>query len=486
MKKLIYKIAMFAFIGATLVSCDKQLDQLPFDGLATDNAFVSAEDFENGIRGVYLGLSYVQRDGATSTGYYGSSDAGSLLSAPDVMSDNVTMAISGRTSKSNIHNWLMSASQGNLGGLYRDAYALIYRANQVLFYVESFEGDTKNNIIAEAKALRAMAHFDLVKTFGKIPTQSADANGSLGVAYMTEADPTALPARETVGDVYQKIVLDLTEAAAGINDNNGSGRLNKDAVNLLLSRVYLYMGQWQNCIDAANNVTGAVAARDNVVGVWDDSNTDGLLFYIPNSADVLNQGIGVTWSQGPLSGTFLPEYAASFELFNLYADDDIRKEAYLTLGTDSNGKEYNAIRKLLGKSGQTNGVVDYKIFRAAEAHLNKAEALYNLGSEGPARNALDVVRSKRYLTPPSGETGTALRDAIRLERRLEFAFEYQRFYDLKRWNLPVERTSAGDESDGSGVPSDQLTLPAGSNKFQLPLDQGIIDTNSNIVQNPGY
>ena len=133
-----------------------------------------------------------------------------------------------------------------------------------------------------------------------------------------------------------------------------------------------------------------------------------------------------------------------------------------------------------------NGQVDYKFFRAAEAQLNKAEALFNLGNEPAARQALDAVRTKRYLTPPSGETGTALRDAIRLERRLEFAFEYQRFLDLKRWGLPVQRTAAGDEADGSGTPSEVLTLPAGSNKFQLPMALESLDANPNLVQNPGY
>lgn len=479
---------MFVFIAGLLSSCDKQLDQLPFDGLATSSAFVTAADFENGIRGVYLALTRVVRDDITSTGYYGASDGGSLLSAPDVMSDNVTMAFFGRTSKSTLHNWRSSGSQQNLGNLYRDAYALIYRANQVLFFAESFEGDNKTNIVAEAKALRAMAHFDLVKTFGKIPTQSSDANGSLGVAYVTEADPTIEPARENVGAVYQNIITDLTDAVADINTANVPGRLNRDAVNLLLSRVYLYMGQWQSAIDAANAVSVQVAPRESVVGVWEDSNTEGVVFYMPNEVGGIDRSIGVTWSQGPLmtNNTFLPEYAVSFEFFNKFVADDIRKEAYITFGTDSNSKDYNAIKKLLGKVGQTNGKVDYKIFRAAEAELNKAEAYFNIGNEGSARSALDAVRSKRYLTPPSGETGNALRDAIRLERRLEFAFEYQRFYDLKRWGLPVERTNAGDEADGSGIPSEELTLPAGSHKFQLPLDQGILDTNPNNVQNPGY
>ena len=131
-------------------------------------------------------------------------------------------------------------------------------------------------------------------------------------------------------------------------------------------------------------------------------------------------------------------------------------------------------------------MVDIKILRAAEARLNKAEALYELGQETAARAALDEVRTRRYENPPSGESGTALRDAIRLERRLEFAFEYQRFFDLKRWGLGVTRADFGDLEDGDGTPSDELVLPAGSFKLQLPIDQSSIIVNPNLQQNPGY
>ena len=326
----------------------------------------------------------------------------------------------------------------------------------------------------------------MVKSFGKIPTQSSDADQSLGIAYVTEPDPNIEPARETVGEVYQKIVADLEDAAANINPNNPIGRMSKDAVNTLLSRVYMYMGQWQNALDAANAVAAQVAPRDDIVGVWEDSNRSGLLFYIPNEAPILGNSIGVAYSQGALT-TFIPEYVVSFELYNKFAADDIRKDAY-TMPAVNNGEglAFNAIKKLFGRTGQFNGQVDYKIFRAAEAQLNRAEAMFNLGNEAGARAALDVVRTRRYLTPPSGETGSALRDAIRLERRLEFAFEYQRFYDLKRWGLPIQRTSAGDLADGSGTASEVLNLPAGDFRFQMPISQGTLDQNPNVVQNPGY
>ncbi|HPF11420.1 MAG TPA: RagB/SusD family nutrient uptake outer membrane protein [Flavobacteriaceae bacterium] len=473
-------IFMFVVALGLFTSCDNNLDQLPFDEFATDNAFITAQDFENGIRGVYLQL--------TAGGFYGGSDAGSMLSAPDVMSDNATLSQYGRTTKRTLHNFQYNANS-TLLGTYRNCYRLIYQANQILLYAESFEGESKDNIVGEAKALRALAHFNLVAYFGKIPTQSNDANSSLGIAYVTDADVTIEPSRMTVQETYAMILDDLLDAKSKINASNPEGRLNKNGVNLLLSRVYLYMGQWQNAIDAANAVSTQVAARANVVGVWEDTSEDGLVFWIPNDAPTLGNNIGVTWSQGGVT-SLIPEYVASFELTNLYDDgNDIRKDAYIFAGSvTSQGitTNFNGIKKLFARPGGQPGVVDYKILRAAEAFLNKAEAYYNLGNESAARQALDAVRSKRYLTPPSGETGAALLDAIRLERRLEFAFEYQRFFDLKRWGLPVQRSNAGDVADGSGTPSDVLSLPAGSNKFQLPIAQESLDVNPNLQQNPGY
>lgn len=477
MKKIVYKVLFTILIVGGFASCDKDLDQVPYDEFASENAFVTAADFENGIRGAYSAL--------TRAGYYGSSDAGSMLSIPDVISDNVTLAQRGRRTKRYLHEfeYLPTAT---VRGFYADAYTVIYRANNLLFYLQDFEGENRANIEAEARALRAMAHFDLVRVFGKIPTQSGDANGSLGVAYVTEPEPLVEPARATVGEVYQNIVDDLTFAAANINATNDPGRMNKDAVNTLLSRAYLYMGQWQNAINAANNVSTAVAPRESVVGIWDDTTQDGLLFYIPNEATVLNLNIGVTWSQGNVT-TLIPEYVASYELFQLYSDEDIRKEAFILPATNNaSNMEFNAIRKLFGRPGQFNGQVDIKILRAAEAILNKAEAQYELGQTGQALTTLNQLRDNRYTSYTGGETGTALRDAIRLERRLEFAFEYQRLFDLKRWGLPIQREGFGDLADGTGTPSENLNLPASSFKFQLPISNGSRDLNPNLEQNPGY
>jgi hypothetical protein len=477
MKKIIYKIAVLTLVIGSFTSCDSELDQIPFDALATSQAYSTVADFENAARGIYSSL--------TNGSLYGGSDAGGMLDAPDVLSDNVTFAQKGRGTRSTLHNWQYSASSEPMSGLYERAYQMIYRANLLIEKSADFDGENKDKVVAEAKALRALGHLNVATFFAKLPTQSADANSSLGVAYVTSADFSIEPARLTVGDTYDMIVTDLKDALVDIPASNVDGRLTKDAVNTLLSRVYLYMGQWQNAIDAASLVAKPVAARNKVVGVWEDTNKDGVLFWIDVDPPGLDITPGVTWSQFGVN-TLVPEYVVSYPFYQLFTSDDIRTEAYTFQGKNG-ALKFNAIKKLFGRAdGLFAGRVDIKILRAAEARLNIAEAEYNLGNEGPARAALDAVRSKRYTTPPSGETGTALRDAIRLERRLEFAFESQRFFDLKRWGIAIERGSFGDLNDGSGVPSVSTNLQLGNDKFQLPIPQTATDLNPNLQQNPGY
>ncbi|WP_310991116.1 RagB/SusD family nutrient uptake outer membrane protein [Aequorivita marina] len=477
MKKIILKISVLALIVVGFTSCDSELEQVPFDSFGNENAYQSAKDFDNAIRGAYSGL--------TSGALYGGSDGGGMLDAPDVLADNVTTAQAGRGSRRDLHNWRYTASDGPMFGLYNAAYVTANRVNLILENIDNLEGETKDNIIAEAKAIRALVHFNAVSFFGKIPTQSGDANGSLGVAYVTTADANMLPARDNVGSVYDNIVADLTDALANINESNPEGRLDKEAVATLLSRVYLYMGKNDLAASTANMVSTKPAAIDNVVGVWEDASQDGLLFSIPNEVGVLGIGVGVTWGQGSNLNNFKPEFVVAYDFFTMFEDEDIRKDAFIAQASNA-GSDFNIVKKQLGRDGLTDGTVDIKILRAAEAYLNKAEANFRLGNETAARNALDEVRSRRYSSFAGGETGSALLDAIKLERRLEFAFEGQRFFDIKRWGQGVDRGGFGDLADGSGVPTDEQTLPAGSNKLQMPIAQGVIDVNNNIQQNPGY
>jgi starch-binding outer membrane protein, SusD/RagB family len=179
----------------------------------------------------------------------------------------------------------------------------------------------------------------------------------------------------------------------------------------------------------------------------------------------------------------VPDYA----FFQQYDATDIRKAAYFETSLFA-GNNYNHVKKWYSSTTTTSlGVVDAKILRASEVQLIKAEALAELGQDGPARTALDAVRSKRYTGFTVGsEVGSTLKAAIAKERRLELAFEGSRFSDLKRKGIAITRSDFGHFADGSGVPAVNKNLPVGDFHFQAPIPVGEMNLNPNMVQNPGY
>ena len=136
MKKYIKIMTIIVFFTGLFTSCNDELDQLPYDEFATENAYVTAQDFENGIRGAYSTLAQTIDDNGDviQTNLYGNRGGGSMLGAPDILTDNVTLAQAGRFTQRYLHNFEYN-SNTTMGTMYRNAYELIFRVNQILFYV---------------------------------------------------------------------------------------------------------------------------------------------------------------------------------------------------------------------------------------------------------------------------------------------------------------------------------------------------------------
>lgn len=476
------KIISFLFLTLAFVSCDDEINDLePFVNGNPDTFFNSPAAFQNGVDGVY---SQFFNYYAANSGYQG---------IGDILSDNVILATTGRGSNEIYFDWQYVASTGGAISLFwSEAYEAVNAANLVIGQIDNLpEGDVRNNILGQAKAARAIAHFDLVRLYGKIPTQSADAGASLGVVYVKvedgdTGDPFAQPSRETVASNYTEIIGDLEDAATLIGSDKGEGRLDKDAVNGILSRVYLYNGEYQKVIDAANKVTTPLATASQLPGVYTDSNNAGILieWSVNTSSESGFANVGVTYSQTTGSAT-RSEYVADFEFINSVDTTDVRSDVLTYVGTNS-GNDYNAVKKFLGEEGQVNGRVDIKVLRVAEVILNKAEAQFRLNREDEALITLDMLRDNRYDSYEGGESGQDLLDAILYERRVELAFEGHRFFDLKRLGKSITRSNNGDIIDGSGTPPEKLILPAGDFRFQFPIPQAEINANPNIEQNSGY
>ncbi|MGM5468637.1 RagB/SusD family nutrient uptake outer membrane protein [Flavobacteriaceae bacterium LMO-SS05] len=469
MKK--YLLVLIVFV-TSFISCDQELEIFPNDQAASEVAFKGEGDFTNALRGMYRRM--------LGGAYYGGQ-----LQGYDVMTDNLLISPEGRQSQQFRHDWAYDQNTG-FGGFLSQTYAVVISANFILENIDILEdGPFKNNVMGQALAGRALAHFDAVRYFAKIPTQSSDANASLALPYIKDTDINSLPSRITVSEFYNNLVTDLTTAANLIAADNGVYQMGKDATNGILAKVYLYMGNWQGVIDAANKVTKPLAARAAFTGIWNDSSAPGCIFKLRND-NTLQEGVGIPYNQ--TAGGVKDEYVPDYAFYQQFDSSDIRLTAYLQTGPFA-GNTYNHVIKWYSSvSTSFLGTVDAKVLRASEVMLSKAEALSELGGQDTAaRAALDAVRSQRYSGFVSGgEVGSALKAAIALERRLELAFEGNRFSDLKRYGIDCQRSDFGHFSDGSGVPAVFKKLAANDFRWQVPIPIGEINLNPNMVQNPGY
>ena len=484
MKKNILNKLTVLFISVGFFACTDEINELqPFTEGNPETFFNSIATFQNGVDGIYSQLiNYYESPGS---GYQG---------MPDILSDNVVLVQTGRRSNEVYYDYQYVPNTAGAIPLYwSEAYEAINAANLVIGQIDNLaDGPEKDNILGQALAARAWAHFDLVRVFGQIPTQSPNANSSLGVVYLKvedgdTGDPFAEPARETVQSNYDEIIGDLVQASQLIGTNNGEGRLNRNGVFGLLSRVYLYTGNWQGVIDAADEVTTAFAPAAELQAVYEDASSAGLVIElaINTTTETVGNNVGVLYSQSNETST-ISEYAVEFQFFADIDPNDLRRNVIQFVGTNQ-GNDYNAVRKFLGETGQVNGRVDIKVMRAAEVLLNRAEAQFNLGDEAGALATLDELRADRFtgFTSP-GETGAALEDAIQFNRRVELCFEGHRFFDIKRRGEDMVRSAFGDIIDGSGTPAEVQLLSAGDFRFQLPIPLAEENANDNLEQNPGY
>lgn len=474
MKKLVYIVSGMLIIGT---GCKKEnLDLYPYNQIETSQAFNTEADVTLAVNGMYEGIR-------NSGSYY----MGTWNIIADVLADNLVLNQQGRLSLRNpFYEWRYNGD--NTYTLFAGGYTIIRRANAILENIEKFPAGTfKDNAKGEALAIRAMTYFDMARVYSKTYTNATESDVTL--PYVTTTDPSIMPGMEPVKGFYDKVVADLTQAATLVGTTNGIFRFNKNAVQGILSRVYLYRGEYGNVITAANAALGAtpnVADLSTFPSIWTDATNTGVLLKIRNTTvDNINTP-GVNYYQ-TVGGEIKSEYNVDYDFYQQFENNDVRKATYIRT-SNFNGVTYNNVVKWAGRGG-TNpaGVVDAKVIRTAEVLLNRAEAYYRSGNEGSALADLQLLKRNRY-TGYVNETlaGQALLNEILRQRRLELAFEGDRFWDLKRRNEPVRRSTRGDRADGTGTAPLFSTLAAGDYRFNLPIPQSEINFNSNIRQNQGY
>lgn len=463
--KNILKIASVFLALLITVSCGKDfLDLSPNEALRTDDAIQSVDDLQAALIGIY---NEVQ-----SSNYYGRY----FLLVPDVMSDDVKQNASANRAKE-YAEFEAFGDHFITENMWRDMYQTINNANTVInstLEVTGAAASTKDQLVGEAYALRALAHFDLVRLYGQHYGFTGD-NSHPGVPVVTVFDQNAEPSRNTVAQVYSQVIADLDQAVSLMNDDKGTGFFSATSAKALKARVMLFMGNYGEAANLATEVINSgnysLTGNDGYVDAWRSGvPPDAVLQVIMNETD--NRGSDALGRMYIIDG--YGDYLPSLDVLGLIPDGDVRGELFKA---DANlGGIFGELR--VDKYPSTVGEDNTPIIRLAEMYMIRAEARWRNGDMTGAQEDVNTIRQRAN---PSAEavtsTGDELLQEIITEKRIELMFEGHRLWDLMRWNMDVVRTDCT---------SPICEIPYPNDRFVLPIPQEEIFANPNIAQNPSY
>lgn len=497
---------LFLFgIGFIFLSCDLEVD--PRQNIRTSEALNRPENLESALNSVYGRLRSVD--------HYGRD----MIALSDALAD-VARATnnSGRLVQENNN----AVNAHFTAGFWQNSYAAITELNLIIDQVQKgVNGATDNQLAAwegEAKFLRALFFFDLVKVYAYIPTAIyqegiVDQGGipmPITAVFNAEiAQLNQLP-RSTISQNYEQIISDLTDAISLLQNSQRPGPqfANTGAAAALLSRVALYNGNWEIALNTANAALnapiGQVLSGQDYINGWSSSVHPESMFevrvQVPGESlgantslqatfstllQVSNKNIRGGWGDlipSPivlnlfgLSAVQLGNPATDNNNWDVRRNQDIRSRLYTTGNDQRFSRRQIECIKFLGKNGFDYGD-NIPVIRKSEMLLNKAEALYQLGRETEALSELNDFKSLRGLEPVN-LTRQQLLDEILLERFKEFAFEGQRFFDLKRYRKNIDKRSY--LGPNALVAFEDFRLLA-------PIPQREVNLNRNLNQNRGY
>lgn len=385
----------------------------------------------------------------------------------------------------------MNYNPNNTSSLWGTAYYVISAVNNVMDNLEGKEtpdvtAQDLNNLKAECLFLRALAHFDLVRTYAQpycYNQNGADGKGShLGVPVVLHTDASAKPARNTVKEVYDQIIADLTDAESlmdpsyvreGVADKTAVASL--PAIQALLSRVYLYSENWQGAADYASKVINNYGYK-----LWTSEELADAACYtvdVPNGGEVIFQVYGAKTNSydgyhdglAPMCGpNGYGDAGASTDLKALYEDGDVRG----TLFQEQDGVLWTA--KYMGKGLADPDLTNTIVIRLSEMYLNLAEAVVNGAQGHNGTQALEALAASR-----GASTQKVTKEGVYLERQKELAWEAHYWFDLARTKRNMTRTDFIGDANAKD-------LAWGDYKWAMPIPLRETGANPNLEQNPGY
>ena len=508
--KSIYKVMGCAILAASLSSCvNDWLDVAPSDGTDADAALTSSSDLAAARTGMYKAL----KGNSSLVDYYGQQFFvyGDVHAGDDYQYNNL-----GGSNRASFYydmnyqtasEFTSSTSSSNVA--WKSPYIVIGRANRIIAAAEggalSDAAEAKATIdqyAAEAKVLRALAHFDLVRIYGKPYTE--DQGASLGVPLVTGVlESNAKPARSTVAEVYTQVVKDLTEAISSnaLATETEPGYVSVWGAKAILSRVYLNMGDYANALSVAEDIIkniknsgAALWTRDQYFKAWDAStpNESEFLFRLNVAGSTDNNDLNGIGNLQQRDG--YKEMVATKKFVDMLSADpnDVRNELFLPAKAEKEVAVYGTnkvfLNKLRGQGGNLRNVTIVPIIRLSEVYLTAAECAFRKNDKTKAVEYLnDLVKNRTTTEASLATVDNITLERILIERRKELIGEGQRYFDALRNNETITRyTSEADKGWHKTLSKEAQSFDRDYFKAIAAIPQAEINANPNIKQNTGY
>lgn len=462
------KILLYSTLGLMLVSCKKSFTELaPISQRSVQTSYKTQADFTVAVSGAY--------DALQLNGTYGRI----YLLMNEMRSDNVAngagaSGVAATLEDIDRHREITTATE--ISGCWTDSYKGIARCNIILDRIDgaSFPDALKKQFKGEALFIRSLLYYNLAVLFGNIPLQLNDVNS-----------PSEITVNQvSASKVYEQIIADLTLAETLLPAKyTGAdlGRVTSGAANALLGKVYLTTGNKT----AAATVLRKVISSNNYslvsdyARLWGGANENG-----PESIFEVQFKSG---GQGEGSGFF--EYFASIlgrsggagggnsqmsitaDMVSAYAAGDLRYAKSIYRNNRLPDTSY-VTKYITTQTTAFDGENNWVVLRYADVVLMLAEAL---GETAESYTLINNVRARAGLAPISAATPGTFQEKLLAERRVEFAFENQRWQDLLRFGM------------AKSVMARHLNIPESSVRLLFPIPQKEIDVSGGrIVQNAGF
>lgn len=486
MKKL--RIILILFVAFGLNSCDDFLDVAPSNSGDSNTAIKTPADAQVMMNGIMRSF--------TSTDYYGRN----FIMYGDAKGGDMTIYSQGR-GLDQLYTFAHSPNANSNSGFWSQIYRTILQTNNLLESITKLEaegGTGFDSYKGQALTARAIMYFDLVRLYGK---SYDDDKTSLGVPNITTMLTAAdQPLRATVEANYTQILNDLKSAAPLLSKAKNNGYINYYANRAMQARVYLYMKDYTNALQAAEEIINSNVYSAYSNAAWLSSwkgqyGTESIfeLAIVPGENDPTTSSLGFAHRRRAHGGgTVLGLFMASDYFLNRLRQDptDIRwgiMAADESLPATRLGSvyKYSGSVTLEGDGKATPTAVNIKVIRLSEIYLIAAEAALNT-DKAKAATYLNVIRKRAPALAPATAVNVTLQ-MILDERSKELFGEGHRFFDMIRTNQTI---TFNDDWQGIAVPatSRPKSIDRTYFKTRLPISQAEINANPGLKaqQNPGY